>query len=37
MYDRRGVGGMDPDGTARNDGMYYNRGTGDFVLGPDKN
>ena len=35
MYDRRGVGGMNPDGTARNDGMYYNRGTGDFQYGLD--
>lgn len=35
MYDRRSVGGMNPDGSPRNDGMYFNRGTGDFVLGPD--
>ena len=35
LYDRRGVGGMNPDGSARNDGMYFNAGTGDFVLGPD--
>ena len=36
LYDKRGVGGMNPDGTARNDGMYYNRGTGDFGYGNDK-
>ena len=36
MYDKRGVGGMNPDGTARNDGMYFNRGTGDFGYGNDK-
>ena len=34
-YDKRGVGGMNGDGTARNDGLYFNRGTGDFVCGPD--
>ena len=37
MYDRRGIGGMNPDGSARNDGLYRNRGTGVFVIGPDKN
>lgn len=36
MYDRLGVGGMNPDGSARDDGLYRNRGTGAFVLGPDK-
>ena len=35
VYDKRGTGGMNPDGSARNDGMYYNRGTGAFVVGPD--
>lgn len=35
MYDRRGVGGMNSDGSARTDGLYFNRGTGDFTLGPD--
>ena len=32
----RGIGGMNPDGTARNDGTYFNRGTGDFGYGNDK-
>jgi hypothetical protein len=36
MYDRLGVGGMNPDGSARTDGLYRNRGTGAFVIGPDK-
>jgi hypothetical protein len=27
---------MNPDGTARNDGMYFNRGTGNFGYGNDK-
>ena len=36
MYDKRGVGGMNSDGTARNDGMYFNRGTGNFGYGNDK-
>lgn len=36
MYDRSGVGGMNRDGSARNDGLYRNRGTGAFVIGPDK-
>jgi hypothetical protein len=36
IYDKRGVGGMNPDGTARNDGMYFNRGTGNFGYGNDK-
>ena len=36
MYDKRGVGGMNPDGTARNDGLYFNRGTGNFGYGNDK-
>lgn len=35
MYDQRGVGGMNPDGSVRNDGLYYNQGTGNFVLGLD--
>lgn len=35
LYDRRGVGGMNPDGSPRNDGMYFNRGTGDFQYGLD--
>jgi len=35
MYDRRGVGGMNSDGSPRNDGMYFNRGTDDFTCGPD--
>lgn len=37
LYDKLGVGGMNPDGTARNDGIYFNRGTGAFGIGPDKN
>lgn len=36
MYDKRGVGGMNPDGSPRNDGMYFNRGTGNFGYGNDK-
>ena len=36
LYDRRGVGGMNPDGSARTDGLYFNRGTGAFIVGPDK-
>ena len=36
LYDKRGVGGMNPDGSARNDGMYFNRGTGNFGYGNDK-
>ena len=36
IYDKRGVGGMNGDGSPRNDGMYFNRGTGAFVIGPDK-
>lgn len=36
LYDKLGTGGMNPDGTARNDGLYFNRGTGSFILGPDK-
>ena len=36
MYDRLGTGGMNPDGSARTDGLYRNRGTGAFVIGPDK-
>jgi hypothetical protein len=36
MYDRLGVGGMNPDGSPRTDGLYRNRGTGAFTIGPDK-
>ena len=36
MYNRLGVGGMNPDGTARNDGLFRNRGTGAFRIGPFK-
>ena len=36
MYDRIGVGGMNPDGSPREDGLYRNRGTGAFIIGPDK-
>lgn len=37
MYDRANpTVGMNADGTARNDGLYFNRGTGAFVIGPDK-
>ena len=36
MYDKRSVGGMNPDGTVRDDGLYFNRGSGAFVIGPDK-
>lgn len=36
LYDKRGVGGMNPDGSPRNDGMYFNRGTGNFGYGNDK-
>ena len=32
MYDRLGVGGMNPDGSPRTDGLYRNRGTGVFVF-----
>lgn len=31
MYDRLGVGGMNPDGSPRTDGLYRNRGTGAFL------
>lgn len=37
LYDRLGTGGLNPDGTARNDGLYFRQGTGAFVVGPDKN
>lgn len=37
MYDRLGTGGMNPDGSARTDGFYFNRGTGAFIIGPDTN
>ena len=36
IYDKRGVGGMNSDGSPRNDGMYFNRGTGNFGYGNDK-
>jgi hypothetical protein len=37
MYDRANpTVGMNPDGSARTDGLYRNRGTGIFVIGPDK-
>jgi hypothetical protein len=36
LYDRLGTGGQNPDGSARNDGLYFNQGTGAFVIGPDK-
>ena len=36
MYDRLGTGGMNPDGSARTDGLYRNRGTGAFLYGADK-
>ena len=36
MYDRLGVGGMNPDGSPRTDGLYRNRGTGAFLYGADK-
>lgn len=35
MYDRRGTGGMNADGSARDDGLYFNRGTGAFLYGND--
>ena len=37
MYDRANpTVGMNPDGSARTDGLYRNRGTGAFIIGPDK-
>lgn len=37
MYDRANpTVGMNPDGSARTDGIYRNRGTGAFLYGPDK-
>lgn len=37
MYDRANpTVGMNPDGSPRADGLYRNRGTGAFVIGPDK-
>ena len=36
MYNLLGTGGMNSDGTPRDDGLYFNRGTGAFVAGPDK-
>ena len=36
MYDRANpTGGMNPDGSARTDGLYRNRGTGAFLYGND--
>ena len=35
MYDRLGTGGMNPDGSARTDGLYRNQGTGAFGFGTD--
>ena len=36
MFDRANpTVGMNRDGTPRNDGLYLNRGTGAFVIGPD--
>ena len=37
MYDINGVGGINSDGSYREDGLYFNRGTGTFIIGPDKN
>ena len=37
MYDRANpTVGMNPDGSPRTDGLYRNRGTGAFTIGPDK-
>lgn len=36
MYNRLGVGGMNPDGSLRTDGLYRNRGTDAFLYGADK-
>ena len=36
LYDRRGVGGMNPDGSSRTDGLYRGRGSAAFAIGPDK-
>ena len=36
MFDRANpTMGMNPDGSARNDGLYRNRGTGAFIIGSD--
>ena len=36
MYDRANpTVGMDPDGSARTDGLYRNQGTGSFIIGND--
>lgn len=37
LYDKLGTGGQNPDGSARNDGLYFRQGSGAFVVGPDKN
>lgn len=37
MYDRANpTVGVNPDGAPRTDGLYRNRGTGSFTIGPDK-
>ena len=37
MYDRANpTVGMNPDGSSRTDGLYRNRGSGSFIIGPDK-
>lgn len=33
FYNRNGWGGVNPDGTPRNDGFFYNQGTGEFAYG----
>ena len=37
LYDQLGTGGQNPDGSARNDGLYFRQGSGAFVVGPDAN
>lgn len=37
LFDKLGTGGQNPDGTARNDGLYFRQGSGAFVVGPDAN
>lgn len=36
MYNRIGIGGNNPDGSPRNDGIFRNQGTGALIIGPDK-
>ena len=36
MFNTYGRGGMNADGTPRTDGLFVNRGTGAFIIGPDK-